>query len=451
MPSRCFPFALFPSPFSLFPVVFTVLIALGAAAPAAAQRASLSGVIVDQSGAVLPGVTITLVNGHQGLKRQTVTNELGRFVLALLPPGPATLTATLSGFAPHEISNVFLNVGDNVSLVITLDLAKLGESVTVVAESVPVMPDTVPGPSIAIAPALPKPPSPQETSLPWHLRDRGTGVPSSMFATYIRRGEFIIYPFFEYYRDHDLEYNPSELGFQGDQDYRGRYRARENLFFFGYGLTDDLAVEFEAAMIRATLEKAPDDLSTVPARIEESGLADIEAQIRWRWLRENERRPEFFSYGEVVFPHSTDKVLIGTPDWELKFGTGLIRGFMWGTITARAAVEYAKASTSEFDVGEYAIEYMKQVSPSWRLYAGLEGTQDELSFISEAQWHVTRYVAIKLNNGVGLTSKAVDWEPEVGVMFTIPTRGAGARAASAERALTRPHLRGDRPRQPRRD
>jgi hypothetical protein len=252
--------------------------------------------------------------------------------------------------------------------------------------------------------------------------DRGPGVASSMFGTYIARGELLIYPFFEYYRDHDFEYKPEELGFVGDADVRGRYRAHEGLFFLGYGLSDDLAVEVEAAAITARLDKSPADRSAMPPRIQESGLGDVEAQLRWRWRRETEERPELFSYGEVVFPHARDKALIGTPGWELKLGTGLVRGTAWGTWTARAAVEYSTASSSRFDIGEYAVEYLKRLSPSWRVYAGVEGTQDEVSLLGELQWHVSRYAFIRFNSGVGLTSKATDWTPELGIVFRIPTR-----------------------------
>jgi len=272
-----------------------------------------------------------------------------------------------------------------------------------------------PGP---IAQASPSPPA---SSLPVYLKDRGTGVATSMFGTYIRRGELIVYPFYEYYRDGDFEYKPSELGYPGEEDFRGRYHANEGLLFLGYGLTDDLAIELEGAVIQASFEKSPNDPSALPARIEESGLGDVEGQIRWRWRRENERRPELFSYGEVVFPHAKHKVLIGTPGFEVKLGSGLTRGFKWGTLTARLAVEYSEASSSHFDLGEYAVEYLKRVSPTFRFYVGLEGTQDELSLITEVQWHFHRHVFLRLNNGLGLTSKATDWTPEVGILFALPT------------------------------
>jgi hypothetical protein len=265
-------------------------------------------------------------------------------------------------------------------------------------------------------------PAAQPEQVGSYLKDRGSGLPTSLFGTYIRQGEWILYPFFEGYRDDDFEYSPEELGHAGDLDYRGRYRASEALFFLGYGLTENLAFEVEIAAIKAQLDKAADDVSTVPTRLEEAGLGDVEGQLRYRWRRETETRPEIFSYFEMVVPHHRDKPLIGTGGWEYKFGTGLVRGYSWGTITARAAVEYENGSTSEFDIGEYAFEYLKRLSPSWRIYLGLEGTQDELELITEAQWHLSRNLFVRFNNGLGLTSKATDWAPEIGVVIAVPTR-----------------------------
>ena len=52
----------------------------------------------------------------------------------------------------------------------------------------------------------------QET-LSYYLKDRGTGVPTSMFGTYINKGEIIFYPFYEFYYDQDTEYSPQEFGY----------------------------------------------------------------------------------------------------------------------------------------------------------------------------------------------------------------------------------------------
>jgi hypothetical protein len=246
-------------------------------------------------------------------------------------------------------------------------------------------------------------------------RDRGPGIPTSLFGTYVAAGELLVYPFFEYYRDRNYEYKPQELGFGLDRDFRGSYRASEGLLFLGYGLSDRLALEFEAAVITARLEKSPADPSNVPAVIEESGLGDVAGQVRWRWRPETEARPEIFSYFETTFPFQRDRLLIGTPDWEFKFGTGLVRGMSWGTMTFRAAVEYAE---NQIGPGEFAVEYLKRLSPAVRVYTGLEGVEDEIEWISELQLFLGRNVFLKLNNAFGVTSKAPDWAPEVGVMFS---------------------------------
>jgi hypothetical protein len=129
-----------------------------------------------------------------------------------------------------------------------------------------------------------------------------------------------------------------------------------------------------------------------------------------------------FSYFEATAPRQRAKPLIGTPDWELKFGTGLSRGFRWGAMTVRLAMQYDRSEQS-LALGEYAIEYLKRLSPSLRLYLGVEGTEDEVEQIAELQLRLARGVALKLNNAFGITSKATDWAPEVGVMFSIPRSG----------------------------
>jgi hypothetical protein len=247
------------------------------------------------------------------------------------------------------------------------------------------------------------------------LRDRGEGVPLSMFGTYLRGGQVMVYPFFEYYRDGDYEYEAGELGFGTDiTELRSRYRAKEGLIMFGYGLSDDVAFEFEAAVIRATLTKSPSDASTLPSVLEQSGLGDVEAQLRWRYNRESDSRPEFFSYFETTFPFQKSKLLIGTPEWEFKFGTGVIRGFSFGTITARVAVATVGGT---FEPGDYALEYLRRLSPRFRLFAAIEGSEDEVEAIGEAQVFLRPNVILKINNAFGVTPKAPGWAPEIGVAF----------------------------------
>ncbi len=253
----------------------------------------------------------------------------------------------------------------------------------------------------------------QET--PSYLRDRGTGIRMSMLGTYVRQGELLVYPFFEYYADRNLEYKPSELGYGLRTDYRGRFRASEGILYLAYGITPNLAVEVEGAVISAELRKSPSDSATVPARVRESGLGDVEGQIRWRAQRETETRPEIWTFFETVLPLQRHRHIIGTQAWEFSGGFGLTKGYRWGTLTFRASAEY---TDGQLDAGEYAIEYMRRFSPAWRVIAAFEGTQlDEVSLLTEVQWHFGRHAYLKLGNGWGLTPNATDFAPEVGILF----------------------------------
>jgi hypothetical protein len=255
--------------------------------------------------------------------------------------------------------------------------------------------------------------------LPIYLRDRGTGIATSLSGTYVRNGELLVYPFYEYTVNNDQEYKPSELGFAGEHDYRGKYTEHEALIFFSYGVSDNVMLELESALYSsATLRKAPEDTSAVPARLKESGFGDTQAEIRWRWWKENERRPEFWSYFEVVFPFQRDRVLIGTQDWEVVQGFGLTRGFRWGTLTGRVSVSYTAEDKSVI-FGEYAIEYLRRISPKWRWVLAMEGEQDERALIGEAQYELSHRALLKLNNAIGISSKAPDVAPEVGIVFSL--------------------------------
>src|SRR6059036_434215 len=97
-------------------------------------------------------------------------------------------------------------------------------------------------------------------NFPTYLRDRGTGVATSLFGTYVRRGELLFYPFYEYTKNDDQEYKPSELGFAGDHDYRGKFTEHEALIFLSYGVSENVALELESAFYTtATQHKAPGD------------------------------------------------------------------------------------------------------------------------------------------------------------------------------------------------
>jgi hypothetical protein len=254
-------------------------------------------------------------------------------------------------------------------------------------------------------------------TVPPYLQDRGTGIPASMFGTYVRPGELVFYPFYEYTLQ-NAEYKPSELGYGVAEDFIGHFREHEAQVFIGYGVNDRLLLEFESALwTTATLRKDPSDPSALPPTLRESGFGDTQAELRWRWTSETASRPEVFSYLEADFPFQKSRKIIGTQTWATKLGAGAVKGFSFGTVTGRADVEWDQAD-GKVIFGEYAVEYLKRLSDTWRFYTGVEGFQDEVEYIVEFQRRLGPRATLKLNNSFGVTSKAPKWAPEIGIMFS---------------------------------
>jgi len=90
---------------TLFLVVLSTL-RLAAQAPSG----DISGVVVDPSGAIVPGVTVTLTNPATNAIRTALTNEAGLYVLRAIPPGVYNLKVELPGFRAVERKNIEVQV-----------------------------------------------------------------------------------------------------------------------------------------------------------------------------------------------------------------------------------------------------------------------------------------------------------------------------------------------------
>jgi len=71
---------------------------------------SLSGVVSDPSGAVIPGATVLAENVNTGFRREAVTDTSGRYAFPQLQPGKYRITGRAPGFADGLIENVELLV-----------------------------------------------------------------------------------------------------------------------------------------------------------------------------------------------------------------------------------------------------------------------------------------------------------------------------------------------------
>ena len=113
--------------------LLAVLVSLGATTAWAQATAQINGRVIDSSGAVLPGVTITATQIETGLRREVVTDETGSYALLNLPLGPYRLEATLAGFRNFAQTGIVLQVNSNPVIPITLQLGGVQETVSVEA------------------------------------------------------------------------------------------------------------------------------------------------------------------------------------------------------------------------------------------------------------------------------------------------------------------------------
>ena len=111
--------------------ILAALVAVAVQGTLLAQAFStISGSVVDESGAPLPGVAVTAYNTSRNSRQEGVTDDYGRFELQGLPQGSYTLEAELPGFERSQ-QTLTLN-GQNLTHDFTLQLGLLEEMVTVI-------------------------------------------------------------------------------------------------------------------------------------------------------------------------------------------------------------------------------------------------------------------------------------------------------------------------------
>ncbi len=96
---------------------------------------TLYGIVQDSSGAILPGVTVTVTHQGTTLTRETVSDSRGEFALPALPPGQYTIKIELSGFKTYENRGLTLSAGQTVRQTFALEVGTVAETVTVAGEA----------------------------------------------------------------------------------------------------------------------------------------------------------------------------------------------------------------------------------------------------------------------------------------------------------------------------
>src|SRR5438270_14001685 len=82
-----------------------------------AGTGSISGVINDPTGAAVPGASVLIENQSKGIRRELKTTDDGLFSApSLVPAAGYQVTVKVSGFAPYQMTNISVAVGQNVNL-----------------------------------------------------------------------------------------------------------------------------------------------------------------------------------------------------------------------------------------------------------------------------------------------------------------------------------------------
>jgi hypothetical protein len=121
---------------------FRAVLRLGAVAaifvlPSIGQeyRATITGTVVDASGAATPNAQIEVRNAATAATASAQTNESGAYTVPFLSPGTYDLTATANGFKQTVRKGIELHAGDKIQIDLKMEVGGTTESVTVTAES----------------------------------------------------------------------------------------------------------------------------------------------------------------------------------------------------------------------------------------------------------------------------------------------------------------------------
>jgi len=101
----------------------------------ATTTATLSGVVADPSGALVPSATVTLTSSEKGISRQFTTSVDGRYSFIQLPPSTYILSVRAKGFETYKQSGITLNPADTDTQNVSLVVGSENQSITVTADA----------------------------------------------------------------------------------------------------------------------------------------------------------------------------------------------------------------------------------------------------------------------------------------------------------------------------
>jgi trimeric autotransporter adhesin len=120
-------------------VRWSVLILIGflvvSVAHAQIRSATITGLVTDASGSVVPGAVVVVTDQETGISNTTKTTEAGQYTVPYLSAGTYTVAVTSAGFATHRQTGLGLSTGQAARVDVALKVATIGTTVEVAAQS----------------------------------------------------------------------------------------------------------------------------------------------------------------------------------------------------------------------------------------------------------------------------------------------------------------------------
>ena len=120
---------------SLVLVIATLCVCFVTPAWSQTDRGTIRGTVLDATGAVIPGASVTVTNVGTGVTVETISTDAGTYNVSALPSGVYNIQVQLQGFKTLLRPNVAVSAGNITGLDLTIEVGSIGETLTVVGEA----------------------------------------------------------------------------------------------------------------------------------------------------------------------------------------------------------------------------------------------------------------------------------------------------------------------------
>src|SRR5689334_2555946 len=120
----------------LLAILLAAVVLMSGSASAQVLYGTVVGTVLDQSGAVIPNVKITITDKDTGLSRDVMSDEAGRYTIGNLLPSTYELKATTQGFRTLTRTDVEVSVNTVTRADLKMEVGAIAEQVTVEGQAV---------------------------------------------------------------------------------------------------------------------------------------------------------------------------------------------------------------------------------------------------------------------------------------------------------------------------